>query len=164
MLLFIIFYIVVIPISVLLHEVGHAFGLIFVSKERPVVYLGPMDSSNKENFRIGRVHFHIKWAFSGFCGFKNENMTLTAPRQLLFSAGGPIASLFIAVAAIGSTLFVHSSISNHFVVGIAIWNSWMFLCTIIPIRYPAWWKPYNGRTSDGYRILESIKRMKTSAR
>lgn len=77
MLYFIIFYIVVIPVSTLLHEVGHALGLIISSKEDPVVYLGSWDDSNKENFRIGRIHFHIKWAFSGFCGFKNENITFT---------------------------------------------------------------------------------------
>ncbi len=65
MMLFIIFYIVAIPLSILLHEVGHAFGIIAFTRENARVFLGPANTSNKEVFKIGRMHFHITLAFFG---------------------------------------------------------------------------------------------------
>lgn len=54
-------FVVGIPISTLLHEIGHALGVIVCSKERAHVYLGAKNLP--ENLRIGRIHFHIRWGF-----------------------------------------------------------------------------------------------------
>lgn len=63
---FILFYVVGIPLSVFIHEIGHALGVILFSKEKAYVYLGTSDPSNKENFRIGRMHFHIRGDIMAF--------------------------------------------------------------------------------------------------
>jgi len=71
---FILFYVVGIPLSVLIHEIGHALGVILFSKEKVYVYLGTSNLSNKENFRIGRMHFHICWRYYGYCYLEKESL------------------------------------------------------------------------------------------
>jgi hypothetical protein len=35
--------------------------------------------------------------------------------------------------------------------------AWQLLVTAIPLRYPAWFGPYAGWTSDGYRIVRVLR-------
>jgi hypothetical protein len=35
--------------------------------------------------------------------------------------------------------------------------AWQVLVTAIPLRYPAWFGPYAGWTSDGYRIVRVLR-------
>jgi len=72
MISFVLFYLIGVPVSILLHEVGHALGVTLFTKEKAHVYLGPANDNNEENFRIGRMHFHIKWAFLVFVLLKIE--------------------------------------------------------------------------------------------
>lgn len=156
MISFILFYLVGIPISVLLHELGHALGILAATKENARVYLGPMGDNNKENFRIGRIHFHIKWAFSGFCAVNNRS-DFTRSQNIVFLAGGPIATLLLIISAylLGTTLS-HDGTRN-FLNGIFFANLSLFIFTSIPMIYPKWWKPYAGRPSDGYQIFAELK-------
>lgn len=74
-LVFILIYVFAIPFSILLHEVGHAIGGVVVKKDAVAkVYLGQMTESNKKNFHIGRIHFHVNWAFYGFCSLSGEKL------------------------------------------------------------------------------------------
>lgn len=66
LLLFMVILIFVIPICILLHEVGHGIGVISFSKSDVHIYLGVINENNKENFRLGRLHFHIKWGYVGY--------------------------------------------------------------------------------------------------
>ena len=156
MISFFLFYLIGIPVSVLLHEVGHAIGVTIFTKEKAHVYLGPINDNNKENFRIGRMHFHIKWAYFGFCVVKNRN-DLTSFKNIMFLAGGPIISLLLCIAAyLISTDLTHNGTKN-FLNGVFYANLSMFIFTSIPIIYPNWLKPYAGRPSDGYQILTIFK-------
>lgn len=65
------FYLIGIPVSVLWHEVGHAIGIIIFTKEKAWVILGPIHERDGDYFRIGRIYFHIKWSYSGYCSFKS---------------------------------------------------------------------------------------------
>lgn len=46
MISFFLFYLIGIPVSVLLHEVGHAIGVTIFSKEESYVYLGSENDLN----------------------------------------------------------------------------------------------------------------------
>ncbi|ANU25810.1 hypothetical protein [Planococcus versutus] len=158
MISFFIFYLIGVPVSILLHEVGHALGITLFTKEKAHVYLGPANDNNEENFRIGRMHFHIKWAFFGFCFVKNRS-DFTSFKSIMFSAGGPIISLLLCIAAyLVSADLTHYGTKN-FLNGIIYFNLILFIFTSIPITYPNWWKPkpYAGRPSDGYQILTALK-------
>ena len=156
MISFVLFYLIGIPVSVLLHEVGHAIGVTIFTKEKAHVYLGPINDNNKESFRIGRMHFHIKWAYFGFCVVKNRN-DFTSFKNIMFLAGGPIVSLllFIAVYLISADLTHYGT--KNFLNGVFYANLSLFIFTSIPIIYPSWLKPYAGRPSDGYQILTILK-------
>jgi len=153
---FILFYLIGVPISVLLHEMGNALGVVIFTREKSHIYLGPMNDDNKENFRIGRMHFHIKWDFSGFCAVNNRS-DFTRFQNIVFLAGGPIATFLLIIAAylLGTSL-LHDGIRN-FLNGIFFANLSLFLFTSFPMIYPNWLKPYAGRPSDGYQILTALK-------
>ena len=82
--------------STLLHEIGHALGVIVCSKERAHVYLGA--KILPDSFRVGRIHFHIRWGFFGFCTPQNGS-SLTRKQSLGFIAGGPIMTLAVLLFA-----------------------------------------------------------------
>jgi len=156
MISFFLFYLIGIPVSVLLHEVGHAIGVIIFSKEKSHVYLGSKNDLNKENFQIGRIHFHINWAYFGFCAVKNRT-PFSKFQSIMFSVGGPIVSLLLFVTSyLVIAEVTHYEIKN-FLIGIAYFNLFMFICTSFPIRYPNWFKPYAGLPSDGYQIFTLLK-------
>ncbi|WP_211654921.1 hypothetical protein [Planococcus alpniumensis] len=156
MLSFLLIFLLGIPLSVLLHEIGHALGVILFTKQEAHVYLGPANDKNNENFRIGRIHFHIIWANSGFCFVKNES-DFSRFSNIMYSAGGPIVSLLLAgISHLVTTSLTNFSITNFFT-GVFYANLSMFIFTILPITYPNWLKPYAGRYSDGYHILKAIK-------
>lgn len=153
---FLLIFLLGIPLSVLLHEVGHALGVILFTKKEAHVYLGPANDKNNENFRIGRIHFHIIWAHSGFCFVKNEG-DLSRFSNIMYSAGGPIVSLLLVVISHLVTINPTNFSINNFFTGLFYANLAMFIFTILPIAYPNWLKPYVGRYSDGYHIIKAIK-------
>ncbi len=154
---FFLFYLIGIPVSVLLHEVGHAMGVIIFTKEKPHVYLGSANDSNKKNFQIGRIQFYMNWACFGFCAVKNKT-NFSKLQNIMVLIGGPIVSLVLFVTAYLAKAEVTHFETKNFLNGIIYCNLFMFIFTIIPIRYPNWWKPYAGLPSDGYQILMLLKR------
>lgn len=154
---FLLFYIIGIPVSVLLHEIGHAIGLVLFSKENARVYLGPFHASNKEDFRIGRIHFHIRWAYFGFCQYGTRNTDFSSFQRIMMSVGGPTVSLLLAV----TTFFISADLTHfgikNFLNGIMFYNLLLFISTSIPVVYPKWMGPLAGHPSDGYQILKVFK-------
>ncbi|KMN38568.1 hypothetical protein VK91_17160 [Lysinibacillus sp. LK3] len=138
MLSFMLLYVVGIPISTLLHEIGHTLGVIVCSKERVHVYLGAKHLP--ENLRIGRIHFHIRWGLFGFCT-PQQGSSLTRKQSLGFIAGGPIMTLAVLLFA--------SYLARYFA-ALFYLNTFQFLATAVPLIYPKWYKPYAGLPSDGY--------------
>lgn len=51
--LYIVFYIGIIPLGFLLHEIGYGLGVALTSKSQVHIYLGSKDKQNKMNFCIG---------------------------------------------------------------------------------------------------------------
>ncbi|SEQ90906.1 Peptidase family M50 [Virgibacillus subterraneus] len=158
MILFIIFYIVATPLSVLLHEVGHAVGIIAFTRENARVFLGPANKSNKEVFKIGRMHFHITLAFFGYCNFSKGDEKQTNFQRGIIAAGGPIMSLLLSILFYIISIYTTQPEIGKFAAGISLFNMLNFLLTIIPIKYPKWWGPYKGFPSDGYRIYMAVKK------
>jgi len=155
MLLFLLFYLLVIPASVLLHEIGHGIAVISTSKSQAHVYLGNWNKENKENFRLGRLHFHLNWSYVGFVSWEGN---LTKRQIAVALAGGPIMSLLLMLLFGLITLYVPQDNLHSFLFGITIFNCFQFLFTIIPITYPRWMGAYNGQPSDGLQLLRLLKK------
>jgi hypothetical protein len=160
MLLFLLFYLVVIPLSVFIHELGHAFAVLLSTNANARVYLGPFNEANKENFKIGRIHFHIKWATYGSISLSNLKGEVSKKQNIIIAAGGPLVSLIVAVLVTICSFYVINNRIESFLQAIAIYNYLSFLWTIIPMTYPSWMKAYRGMPSDGLRIVKALKNEK----
>jgi hypothetical protein len=83
------------------HEMGHAvFGLLFLKGDFDV-YIGSYGQPDKgKHFKVGRLRFHFIYApFSLAEGvFVSPSQGTTYWKDFLITLGGPLASLFTAVA------------------------------------------------------------------
>ncbi|HLR43223.1 MAG TPA: hypothetical protein VK067_08310 [Pseudogracilibacillus sp.] len=151
--LYVFFFIFVIPICVLLHEVGHGIGLSTSSNAHVHIYLGLKSKSNKENFQIGRMHFHLQWSYIGFVSWDK----MLSKREKAFAlAGGLIMSLILALLCGIIALVFNGKLQTLFG-WTSTFNFIQFLVTIIPIRYPQWMGGYSGLSSDGLQLLKILK-------
>ncbi|MGD6778144.1 MULTISPECIES: hypothetical protein [Bacillaceae] len=155
MLLFILFYILVIPICVLLHEIGHGLGVISLSKSDVHIYLGKRTKENKENFRIGRLHFHIVWSYVGFAYWEGN---LNKRQRTAALAGGPVMSLLLVFIFGLIALLVPQGDLRSFFLGATFLNLSMFFFTIIPMTYPRWMGSLHGHPSDGLQLLRLLRK------
>ncbi|WP_404428594.1 site-2 protease family protein [Sutcliffiella horikoshii] len=155
MLLFLLFYILVIPVCVLMHEIGHGLGVVSFSKHDAHIYLGKRNKENKENFKIGRFRFHIHWSYVGFVDWKGD---LNKRQRIAVLAGGPIMSLFLVFLFAVVAIVVPPSNLHSFFRGASIFNLAMVVWTIIPITYPRWMGAYYGHPSDGLQLLRLLRK------
>ncbi len=151
---FLLFYLLVIPLSVLLHEVGHGLGVVLFSKSNAHIYLGVRNEENKENFRLGRLHFHILWSFIGFVYWAGD---LSKRQRAIALAGGPMMSLLLTMLFFWIAVSIPNEDLRPFFWGITSFNCIQFIATIIPIQYPRWWVGYSGHPSDGLQILRLFR-------
>jgi hypothetical protein len=156
LLLFLLFYVIVLPLSTLLHEFGHALGIVLCTKEQAVIYLGTTSDKNIETFKIGRFHFHIHWSHYGQCRFKRMPKELAPWQKIIISIGGPLISLLLA-ALFFTLAQLTNSFYNNFLYAVSIANAINFIFTATPMIYPKWWWHYAGMPSDGYRIIRALK-------
>lgn len=148
-------YLVGIPITTLFHEMGHALGLLlFTNDSVAKVYLGDLTDANKETFRLGRIHFHIRWGPAGFCEF-STNGDMTKVQRVCSLFGGPLISLILCLIQFVCSFNIEYL--SFFITGILYLNFTHFLFTIIPMKYPTWVGRLGGMSSDGLKILEVIK-------
>src|SRR5699024_2610108 len=148
-----IFFILVIPICVLLHEIGHAIGVITTSNSHVHIYLGMKNKNNKENFSIGRIHFHIQCAYIGFVYL---DKVLSKRQQAFALASGPFMSLLLAHIIGFITPVFDGELQSLFGL-ITTFNFIQFIVTIIPVTYPRWMGGYNGLPSDGLQLIKVLK-------
>ncbi|WP_223703155.1 hypothetical protein [Sutcliffiella deserti] len=127
--------------------------MILSSKSHAHIYLGSMDK-NHPNFSMGRLHFYINWAYFGFCSW---DATLDKRQKIAALAGGPIVSLLLACIFGKIMIGLPQGELRSVLLGIAIFNIFSFLVTAIPMNYPRWWRPYQGRPSDGLQLLRLLR-------
>ncbi|WP_239984632.1 hypothetical protein [Lentibacillus sediminis] len=154
LLLFIAVLIIVTPICLLLHEVGHGIGAISFSRSDVHIYLGVIDENNKEDFRIGRLHFHIIWGYEGYTHWGDGLNKWQSSAAL---AGGPIMSLFLVLFfELLAFLINQNELSQLFTLSKVVCLI-QFIFTMIPITYPRWIKGLGGFPSDGLQLLRVLR-------
>lgn len=158
MLIFIGFYVFVIPLCILMHEIGHAIGMILTSDERAHVHLGDLKDTSKRTFGIGRIHFHIRWSFFGFCSWGGQ---LNNKQRLASLIGGPLMSLVMAVLFWRFVSYVPEGNLHILLTGTARFCAVTFFSSVIPIKYPRWMGFLGGYPSDGLQILNIMKKRRS---
>ena len=156
-----IMWILVMHISVFLHELGHCLPVLAFTKEnmRMVLGYGRMNADVK----IRRLHVRFK-GFLPWVGFVSveEGVTLTKTLSLLLSLGGPLFSLTIGTSAFLFRSYTDIGWLNSVLSIAALYNWYLFFFTAIPIVYPEWWIGCGGSPSDGFRILRLITSKKNT--
>ncbi|GIO22894.1 hypothetical protein [Oceanobacillus sp. J11TS1] len=92
-LIFVLLCMIGLPLTVLIHETGHALAIIGITKKsKAKIHLGDFSDANKENFQIGRIHYHINWGISGTCYYINSSENITKFQRVIVALGGPVVS------------------------------------------------------------------------
>ncbi|MGM0847384.1 MAG: site-2 protease family protein [Bacillota bacterium] len=162
-------YLILVPLAVLLHEIGHALGVILFTKHRRAnVYLGPHVPENAAHFRLGRMNFYLRLATFGYCSSideegKSSTETMSSLQRIAFYAGGPVMSLIFALMSLTASSLLTGQLFT-LMQAFTIVNLFTFLSTSLPYIYPKWRKGLAGTPTDGYRVRETLKKIRERRR
>ncbi|UCZ53980.1 hypothetical protein LGQ02_04130 [Bacillus shivajii] len=153
----VLFILVGFPLSVFIHEFGHAVGVLLTTKKDVHIFVGPRTPENEETIRIGRCHVHFQWSTGGSCAVVMSEDEWSKQTTLLFFLLGPIFSFVAACFFLFMANFVDS---DSFLSVLFFWTGYlnviMFIIAVIPIKYPAMTSQLNGAHSDGYEVIRLI--------
>ncbi len=141
-----------------IHELGHVFAGISVGFEFRMITVGPF-MFRKEADQSGKKRLRFRWntrlnAMGGLalCLPKSDHQLRS--KFIKFIAGGPLASLFLALLAFAVYWFFYrgtpSFFTRSFWAFTALMSGLIFLTTIIPMRS-------GGFFSDGGRMLNLFR-------
>lgn len=153
-------YLIVRPITVLVHELGHGLSSIFFSKQKVTLYIGSYgDSKRTIKATIGRLEIYFKyypfyWKV-GCCIIPSDISSLT--HHLLITIAGPAFSLLFSFFAcfIAFYLDVHASIK---LVSVIFFGSGMmdFFISINPSSKPMIQNNGTPFYNDGYQLMRLL--------
>ncbi|WP_211653372.1 hypothetical protein [Planococcus alpniumensis] len=149
---------ILLPISILIHELGHALPIVLSTKSGEAnIFLGTPHKENKLAFSIHKFHFYLGLGLSGFCLISNykDIPPLSNAQRLLVDACGPLFSLIAGTLAYG--LSISASGSFQYAYPFAAVNFCLFLTSVIPVTYPGFFGALSGYPSDGLRIYQNIR-------
>lgn len=143
-------------LSILAHEAGHMIGyLLSAGKEKNNWYIAV--GRGKQILKTKRLTI-FAIPISGYFECKDD---LSKKTSLLTLAGGPVASFFVTVSLfflLGHTFSAILKSYRHLWFAfcyVAYYNLGLFICTLLPWRYPAWLCKIS--LSDGLSILRLLK-------
>ncbi len=86
---------------VLVHEMGHAIPLLFMSRKKVTVFVGSFgDPKQSVRFQAGRLELKITYnPFLWFRGLCKGSESLSPNKTILYIATGPLASVLLAIAS-----------------------------------------------------------------
>ncbi len=118
-----------------------------------------MGNYSEKNLKIRFNKLFIRFSIStlNYCG-ECIYRTLKKEQELVFCLMGPLASLVLSVMYFLFSQLVNNSLVYSLLIFGCITSFMTFLLTIIPIKYTKIFRSLNGSYSDGYRVLECIKR------
>ncbi|MBU9673794.1 hypothetical protein KQ939_09620 [Planococcus sp. CP5-4] len=148
---------ILLPISILIHELGHALPIVLSTKSGEAnIFLGTPHKENKLAFSIRKIHFYLGLGLSGFCLISNykDIPPLSNVQRLLVDACGPLFSLIAGTLAYGLSI---SAESFQYAYPFAAVNFCLFLTSVIPVTYPGFFGALSGYPSDGLRIYQNLR-------
>jgi len=155
--------IIIRPLNVLFHELGHAIPALLLTKEKVTIFIGSYGNREKGiNFTMGLLEvwfiFNPITRHPGLCLLSAKNVSMG--KQAVYIAMGPLTSLLVALVSIYIAYRVNSSNDTiNFIFFILFFSSLIdFMVNIIPNDRPI--MLYNGKTThnDGYRLRQLIQR------
>lgn len=146
------------PVTVIIHEMGHAIPALLFTDGQVKVQYGKGNFSR--SIKIGRLLIEFR-GFNSFYdftfGFAGWEGTISRIQSAITFLSGPLASfaMFLLAQYISNKYNHEFSSAVIFLIRYAGFaNLSQFIVTILPITYKH--EPYKSLKSDGYRILECI--------
>ncbi|MDL4839910.1 M50 family metallopeptidase [Aquibacillus rhizosphaerae] len=154
---FLLFVSLILPLTTLVHELGHALTALILFKEPVGVRLG--SSFKGTGFKVGKLTFKIQ-PLSGWVGFVEYNIPKgknNIVSNAMIMIAGPFFSFILGLICYISITFSDSQYIIIFLLK-SIMNASLvqFIITILPIKYPSFLRAYKGMPSDGYRVMKLI--------
>ena len=146
------------PILTLIHELGHAIPALIFTNEEVTVNIG--NSNLNKQIKLSRLLIKIN-GYNSLVDVSYGYINLTPLdnklKVVFMTLGGPLTTLIISILLyiylINSSLPYVLMLSFN---GLFLFSAFEFLITILPIKYS--YRPYVGCTSDGYKILQYLKK------
>lgn len=150
-----VFNIVAVPISIFLHEMGHASAALCLTKRNVFVYMGSLKQKSEATLALGRIKIYLSWGLAGAVFTEEKDEVLSKNQLIGIFAGGPIVTLLLVIAMIIVYItFPLKPFVENLVFAAGIFNIIKLIVTLVPTIYTA--GPYAGRPSDGYQILAAL--------
>ncbi|MBH0229645.1 site-2 protease family protein [Halobacillus yeomjeoni] len=133
------------PLSLLIHEMGHALTALLHQAEHSSITIGR--GSKLFSVKLGRVKVHIRWVFFQGAQTLNERKNPFSLREKAWiSIGGPLFNAIVAWFFIAMPFLSTSRTWMLF----GLFNGYLALVNSIPFCF-------RGKKSDGYRFLEGFR-------
>jgi hypothetical protein len=146
------------PILTIIHELGHALPALIFTHNKVTINIG--NSNFNKQINLNRLSINIngyKSLMDVSYGYVNWEPIDNRFKLIIMILGGPVTSLLVSVLLfvylmkVRLPYFLMISFNALFIFSVI-----QFLITILPIKYN--YKPYIGNTSDGYKILQCLKK------
>ena len=152
-------YIIFMPVLTLLHELGHAIPALIFTKEKVIVDIG--NSNLNKKIKLNRLVIKlngyksltdVSYGYINWTPLDSNKM-----KSVFMILGGPLTSLIVSIL-----LYIYLiNVSLPYILiklldALFLFSLFQFLLTILPMKY--FYNPYSGHTSDGYKILQDLKK------
>jgi len=158
-LFFITLYLLVIrPITILSHELGHAVMILILTKQLVTIYIGSYGDPNRcIYFKLGLLEFRLKYNpllwFRGCCVPTKKNTTIN--EQIIYTASGVLIPFFLSIISCCFSFFFNAHGSIKFISALFVLAFVIDFCQNL-IPRPKKIILYNGEIThnDGYVIKQ----------
>lgn len=141
---FVVLIILVAPISLFIHELGHILPALMFKSERSSIIIGRGPLLMKLQF--GKVRLEMNWLFfQGAHSASERTDEFTNREKAWISFGGPLLNALVAMTCFWVLLPSESRVILIF----AFFNGYLAIVNSIPFSF-------KGKKSDGYQFLQGL--------
>jgi hypothetical protein len=147
-----------VPISLALHEFGHAIMILLITKQKVTFQFGAQGT--KKEIHLGRLAIlvYVEPSAPFGCRYNLENYAALSTQQVFWiTVGGPIASLLLTILC--GVLWLTTNRIDPWR-GLVILNLVNFLYSSIPGHYAKWQGVQGGFPNDGLQVVQLFQRVK----
>ncbi|MBS4174482.1 M50 family metallopeptidase [Bacillus sp. FJAT-49736] len=138
------FLLIIAPLTLFIHELGHSIGALLVRSEKIELFIGV--GRRLLRLPLGRmsIHIHALFMLGGYTA-SERNPYYSKAEQIIISLFGPLLNGLLGILGALLLSYSHSRILLIFI----LFNLWLCIINLIPYRIGT-------RHSDGYLVLKTI--------
>lgn len=135
---------VVAPMGMFIHELGHVIGAKMVHSDHITLSIGLGKKIGTISLKTIDIHLHMLFFLGGYTRYERER-TYQSIEFIWMSMLGPISSGLFAFIC----YLLHDVYPNDYIKILFLFNAWLMIVNIIPFKF-------RGKSSDGYTIVKLL--------